>query len=419
MNKKISLGIAIGIAALVAAVTFVVTYNYAMNVFNRTVKSVTEKEESYTKLAEMDQYVRANYVGELDEAYLMNCIMEGYITGLGDEHAEYFSADEYAEILRSEEGVTVGLGVTCEKEPSGYMRITSVNPGSSADNMGLVVDDIITAVNNTDVIAFEGGYDEALSLLSCAEGTKVKLHIKRANIEGVSEFFSVDLISQKSEIISVSSVLMDKVGYVKVSAFNGKTPDQFRAAVNQMLEEGAQSLVFDVRENSEGVLTSLQSCLDCIIGDGDIVTAYFKNKEEVVVKTTEAEKISMPMAVIINGNTSSAAELFALALRDEADAHIVGVTSKGNGVMQYTHKLSGGAAVKVSVATLRTSESGEFDGIGIKPDFEAAIPDGEVLALDHNTFFGQDTQLTKALEVVSPVEEASVTEAVTEETAVS
>ena len=407
MNRKISLGIAIGIAALAAAITFIVTYNYAMSVFNATVKSVTEKEESYTKLAEMDQYVRANYVNEFDEAHLMNCIMEGYISGLGDEYAEYFSPEEYTALLSAEEGVTVGLGITYEKEASGYIKILSVNEGSSAAELKLVPGDIITAVNNTDVIAFDGGYDEAVTLLECAEGTKVKLHIKRANIEGVSEFFAVDLVSRKMEMVSVSSVLMNDVGYIKISTFNGRTPDQFKNAVNSMLEQGARSLVFDIRENSSGVMGSLESCLDYIIGDCDAVTAKFKDREEVVVRTTEADKISMPMAVIINGNTASAAELFALALRDEAGAHIVGVQSKGNGIMQYTHKLSGGAAVKVSVAVLSTSVTGEFDGVGVKPDFEAVIPDGEVLVLDHNAFYGQDTQLEKALEVVKPVQELS------------
>ncbi|MBQ8781503.1 MAG: PDZ domain-containing protein [Oscillospiraceae bacterium] len=418
MNKKISLGIAVGIAILASALTFVITYNYAMNIFNKTVKSVTEKEESYTKLAEMDQYVRANYTGELDEVYLMNCIMEGYITGISDSNAEYYPPDKYADALMDEEGVTEGLGFTWEKEASGYIKLLSVNEDSSAGEMGLVPGDIITAVNNTDVIAYAGGYDEASSLLDCVEGTKVKLHIKRANIEGVSEFFAVDVVSRRSEIRSVSCVLMDNVGYIKVSTFNGKTPEQFRTAVNSMLEEGAQALVFDVRDNSQGTAAALQGCLDCIIGDAEIAVAHFKSKDEVIVKTTEAEKIAMPMSVIINGNTASMAELFAIAMRDEAGAHIVGIQSKGNGVLQHTYKLTGGAAVKIPVAVISTSKSGEFNGAGVKPDFEIAIPDGEILVLDHNVFSGQDTQLAKAIEVVQPAKkdetEAAETQAVTE-----
>ena len=333
MNKKISLGIAIGLMALVAAATFIITYNYSMKVFNNTVKSVSEKEEVYTKLSEMDKYVRANYIGTLDENMLMNSIMEGYIDGISDEYADYYTADEYAEILRQDSGVTIGLGITWEKENSGYIKVLSVKEGSSSANAGVAAGDIITAVNNTDVIAYEGGYDEASALLNCTEGTKVKLHIKRVNQQGISEFFAVDVVSEKTEIVSVTSRMIDNVGYIKVTAFNGKTPDQFRSAINGLLESGAEALVFDVRDNAGGLIEALQGSIDCILGDRDVVTAKFMNKEEVVVKTTEAEKISMPMTVIINGNTASCGELFALALKDEADAQIVGAQSFGKGVM--------------------------------------------------------------------------------------
>ncbi len=404
MNKKISLGIAIGIMALVAAATFIITYNYSMKVFNNTVKSVSEKEEIYTKLSEMDKYVRANYIGELDEDILMSSIMEGYIDGISDEYADYYTADEYAEILRLDSGVTIGLGITWEKENSGYIKILSVNEGSSSANAGLMAGDIITAVNNTDVIAYEGGYDEASSLLNCTEGTKVKLHIKRVNEKGISEFFAVDAVSEKTEIVSVTSRLIDTVGYIKITAFNGKTPDQFRSAINGLLEGGAEALVFDVRDNDGGLIEALQSSIDCILGDKDVVTARFANKEEVVVKTTEAEKISMPMTVIINGNTASCAELFALALRDEANAQIVGSQSFGKGVMQYTHKLNGGAAVKVTVASLSTSKSGDFNGVGIKPNFEVALPaDADLSTLSEEEIMQQDPQLIKAIEVVQTI----------------
>ena len=404
MNKKISLGIAIGLMALVAAATFIITYNYSMKVFNNTVKSVSEKEEVYTKLSEMDKYVRANYIGTLDENTLMNSIMEGYIDGISDEYADYYTADEYAEILRQDSGVTIGLGITWEKENSGYIKVLSVNEGSSSANAGVAAGDIITAVNNTDVIAYEGGYDEASALLNCTEGTKVKLHIKRVNQQGISEFFAVDVVSEKTEIVSVTSRMIDNVGYVKITAFNGKTPDQFRSAINGLLESGAEALVFDVRDNTGGLIEALQGSIDCILGDKDVVTAKFMNKEEVVVKTTEAEKISMPMTVIINGNTASCAELFALALKDEADAQIVGAQSFGKGVMQYTHKLNGGAAVKVTVATLSTAKSGEFNGTGIKPHFDVALPaDTDLSVLSEEEIMQQDTQLLKAIEVVQTI----------------
>lgn len=405
MNKKISLGIAIGLMALAAAVTFIITYNYSLNVFNSKVKSVSEKESIYTRLSEMDKYVRANYINDIDEDLLNNSIMNGYIAGLDDRFAKYYSAEEYAQQTQKESGVDVGLGFSYEKEESGYIKITEITPNSSSEKAGLLVGDVVTAINNTDVIAYEGGYDEAVTLLNCDEGTKVKLHVKRTNLEGVSEFFAVEVVSERTEIVSVTGRLIDKIAYVKITTFNEKTPEQFTAVLDKLIGEGAEMLIFDVRDNLGGLTESLQGTLDYVLGDKDVVTAYYKDKTEVVISTTEANQIKMPIAVIVNGNTASCSELFAFALRDEANAQIVGTKTYGKGVMQRTHKLSGGAAVKVTVATLQTKNSGNYNGVGITPNFEVALPtEVELALLNEEQQLEVDTQLIKAIEVVSTIQ---------------
>lgn len=404
MNKKISLGITIGLMALAAAVTFIITYNFSLNVFNSKVRSVSEREVIYAKLSEMDKYVRANFISDIDEDMLTNCIMSGYASGLNDRYAQYYSAEEYAQQTQKESGVTIGLGFNWDKEESGYVKITSVMANSSADRAGLVAGDVITAVNNTDVIAYEKGYDEAVSLFNCDEGTRVKLHIKRLNDEGISEFFPVEVISEKNEIISVTGRLIDNIAYIKITTFNEKTPEQFGNILNRLISDGAEMAVFDVRDNLGGLTTSLQSTLDCILGDCDVVTAYYKDSSETVIHTTEAEQIKMPMVVMVNGSTASCSELFAFALRDEANAQIVGVQSYGKGVMQKTHKLSGGAAIKITVATLQTKNSGDYNGTGIKPNFEVALPaDVDLSTLSEEDQLLYDSQLTKAIEVVSTI----------------
>ena len=141
MNKKISLGAAIGIMALIAAATFIITYNYSMKVFNATVKNVSEKEESYTKLSEMDKYVRGNYLGEIDEQLLTDSIMNGYVQGIGDQYSVYCTAEQYADILQSDAGVTVGLGFTWEREESGYIKVSSVKDSSPASSAGVKAGD--------------------------------------------------------------------------------------------------------------------------------------------------------------------------------------------------------------------------------------------------------------------------------------
>lgn len=404
MNKKIPLGIAVGLMALAAAVTFIVTYNYSLNVFNSKVKSVSEKESIYAQLSEIDKYVRANFFSDIDEDMLINSLMNGYVNGLDDRFAKYYSAEEYAVQTQKESGITVGPGFSWDKEESGYIKITEVIKGSSAETAGLMAGDIITAVNNTDVIAYENGYDEAVSLFKCDEGTKIKLHIKRTNTDGISEFFTIDVVSEKMEIISVEGRLIDNTAYIKITTFNEKTPDQFRSEFKRLIGEGAETAIFDLRNNLGGLTDSLQGTLDCILGENDVVTAYYKSSSEVVVHTTEAEQVKMPMVVLVNGNTASCAELFAFALRDETNAQIVGSSTYGKGVMQKTHKLTGGAAVKITVATLQTKNSGDYNGIGIKPNFEVALPaEIDLSSISEERQLADDTQLIKAIEVVSTI----------------
>lgn len=404
MNRKIPLGIAIGLMALAAAVTFIITYNFSLDTFNSKVRSVSERESIYAQLSEMDKYVRSNFWGEIDENMLTNSIMTGYVTGLGDRFAKYYSAEEYVQQTQTESGVTVSLGFSWEKEESGYIKVTEVAAGSSAEQAGLVAGDVITAVNNTNVIAYENGYDEAVSLFKCDEGTKVKLHIKRINEEGATEFPSIEVVSERMEIISVTGRLIDNIAYIKITTFNEKTPDQFKNELDRLISSGAEMIIFDIRNNLGGLTEALQGTLDAILGDCDVVTAYYKDSSEVVVHTTEAEQVRMPMAILVNANTASCAELFAFALRDEANAQIVGTASYGKGVMQKTHKLSGGAAVKITVATLQTKNSGDYNGIGIKPNFEVALPaEVDLSKLSQEQQLVADTQLIKAIEVVSTI----------------
>jgi len=404
MNKKISLGIAIGLMALSAAVTFIITYNFSLEVFNSKVKSVSEKESIYTKLSEMDKYVRANFISDIDEDMLTDSIMKGYAAGLDDRYAQYYSPEEYAQQTQKESGVTVGLGFNWDKEESGYIKVVSVMENSSAERAGLLEGDVITAVNNTDVIAYENGYDEAVSLFNCDEGTRVKLHVKRQGGEGESEFLPIEVVCEKTEIISVTGRLIDNIAYIKISTFNEKTPEQFGNMLNSFISQGAEMAVFDVRDNLGGLTVSLQGTLDCILGDCDVVTAYYKDSSEVVIHTTEAEQIKMPMAVLVNNGTASCSELFAFALRDEAGAQIVGTQSFGKGVMQKTHKLMGGAAIKITVATLQTKASGDYNGVGIKPNFEVALSaETDLKDITEEEQIRSDAQLAKAIEVVQTI----------------
>jgi carboxyl-terminal processing protease len=403
MNKKISLGLAIALITLIAAAAIVFTYNYTFNKFNSMISGVYDKEETYNRISELDSFIRSSYIGTLDETALRDSILSGFVAGIGDPNARYFTAAETQAMEQTDTGYTVGLGFEFERDQSGYILVTDVTVGSDADLNGLRTGDIIAAVNNTDVLHFSGGYDEAVALMNGSEGTKVKLYVKRTASDGVTEYFDVELVTKRIEIITVTSGEYDDIaGYIRIGGFNDRTDEQLKQAVDTAITSGSGSLIIDLRDNTGGSIATLQASLDVILNAGDIVTAFYRTSETVVVKTTEADVINMPIAVLVNEKTAATAELFALALKDNAGAQIIGTVTAGRGMLQETHKLGSGGSVRLSVAYLKTSSGRDFDKTGIKPDFEVKLPEGiEFASITDDTRPILDTQLIKAIEVAN------------------
>ena len=262
MSIKVSLGTAVGLMAITAAVTFIITSNVTLDRFNQKIKSVSEKQEFYSKLSEIDTYSRTHYISEIDESKLIEGMVSGYISGIGDSYAEYLTAEQYAQELNEESGVSVGLGFNYEKENGGYIKITEVVPASSADDAGLMAGDIITAVNNTDVIAFAGGYDEAISLFACEEGTRVKLYIKRTEEDGSTDFITYDVTAQRTEKVTVTGrLLTPTLGYIRIASFTEKTESQLKAKLDELISAGAEGLIFDLRNNEGGTMSMLKTSI--------------------------------------------------------------------------------------------------------------------------------------------------------------
>jgi carboxyl-terminal processing protease len=214
------------------------------------------------------------------------------------------------------------------------------------------------------------------------------------------EYFDAELETKRFEILTVNYSVYDTAGYIQIFGFNDRTDEQIRAAIDSVISEGAASLIFDLRDNSGGTIASLGASLDVILGTGDIVTAYYRDSQTVVVKTPEADVINMPMAVLVNEKTEATAELFALALKDNARAQLVGAKTAGKGMLSETHRLGSGGSIRLSVAYLKTSSNLEFDKIGIKPDFEVKLPEGVTFAEIPDLLKGSlDTQFVKAVEV--------------------
>ena len=392
MSKKITIGMSVAMMFIAATITFTVTMIFSMKYFDALVLNVKERESMYTKISEVDNKVRQNILLDIDEEELNNMTIEGYIAGTGDIYAQYYTAQEYKTLLDSNKGEVVGVGIEITKDPSGYMKVTGVQEGSSSFEEGLLVGDVIKKIEGKDIL--EVGYGEAVNMLKGEPNSKVTI-----TIQSGLETKDVLLTRRQITIISVTGEVKDDIGYVRIKEFNDKTPAQFINKVEELKGLGVKGFVFDVRNNPGGSLQSVSEIIDYIVPEGDIVSAEYKNGEKEVLFTSNPNELDMPMVVITNGQTASAAELFASALKDYNKALTVGTTTYGKGIMQETFNLSDGSAVRMTTAEYLPPKSENYNGIGVKADFEVKItPEQEtsvyVDGLDN------DLQYIKAYEIL-------------------
>ena len=313
MNKKISLGLALSLIAIAVAVTFILTSFFSLQSFNKKVVDVNDKARRYDSLESLDTFVRDNYFGEIDERDLSDGILKGYVDGLDDKYSRYLTEEEYINEMSEEAGQLVGLGLTLSEDESGYVRIDGILQDSPLYNSGLQEGDIITFVDGVDVL--QAGFDDSVEAMRGTEGSQIVLTVRR---DGV---------------------------------------------------------VFDLRDNTGGLVSALEECLDPLLPEGVIATAEYKDGHTETIVYSDETELDLPMVVLVNENTASAAELFAASLRDYDKAQLVGVETYGKGVMQSTTEMGNGGAVVLTIAEYKTSRSDCYDGEGLTPDYQVENED--------------------------------------------
>lgn len=363
VNKKISLGLAISSMALVAALTFILTMSFSTKRFNQKVANIEQLSETYGKLEELAETVDAHFYKDADDSAVLDGIMKGYIHGLDDRYSNYMNAEDYTKSHESSAGTYTGIGITVTQTESGEARILEVAENSPAEENGLKADDLIVKVG--DIIVAEQ-YQEALDHVVGEAGTRVYLTVRKADT-GREQTLSIQR-RVIDEITITYEMLEHNIGYIRITKFRTVTADQFHSALTELRKSGAKAILFDVRNNGGGLLSVLEEMVDPLLPEGDIAYAYYKSDEQKVIVHSDENMLELPFAVLMNGNTASAAELFACSLRDYADAILVGEKSYGKGIMQTTYPLSDGSAVTLTTATYATGKTPCYHEIGLEPD---------------------------------------------------
>ena len=395
MSKKISLGVAATIAIIAMAVTFSLTMVVSMKMFNTTVSSVKNKERQYNKLSEIDRFVRAGEYFTIDEETLNDRLAAGYMNGINDKYAVYYTAKEYSEKQSVEKGTLTGIGVAVVNDTSsGYARIIRLYDNSPAAEAGMQVGGFITAINDESTRNITSTARLTSKLLG-EEGTTTTITYLTPDRQ--EQQLNLVHSNYKTPSIYTRQMVADTCGYIRIDAFTSGTASEFKAAVDELLQQGANSLVFDLRDNTGENLNAALVAADYCVPSGEIAKQQDRDGNVTVLRMSDETEINVPIVCLVNGSTAGSAELFANALRKMAGATLVGTKTAGKGVvMSDAQSFSDGSAAYITVGLLLDNEDQTWNEEGLRPDIDAALSVDEQNAYYDYTL-DTDPQISKAV----------------------
>ena len=346
----------------------------------------------YNKLEDLENLILTSFAGDADKTKIEDAAADAMVNAMGDRWSYYIPALELPSFLENSENAYVGIGVTVQatEDHSGLMVI-AVQPGGPAEEAGVQVGDVIIQVDGES--AQDRTVSEISAMIKGEEGTVVSITVLRSG-EGIT----MSMTRKRMETTVASSKLLNEhVGLVTIQNFDERCADETIAAIKALLNQGADMLLFDVRNNPGGYVDELTKVLDYLLPEGDLIrTVGTDGSDETVA--SDASCVKVPMAVLINENTYSAAELFAADLSEYGAAKLFGQQTSGKGFYQYVFQFADGSAAGISVGRYYTGHGASLEGIGLTPD-ETVKLDDESEALLYNGMLEpeDDAQLQAAL----------------------
>ncbi len=387
MKKQINFSRAVAVSVVSAAVTGCAVFGICIYHF----KDLENKEKKLDEYFEIQNYIDENYYEDVDDNKLFDYALKGMVSGLGDDYAAYMTPEEYEQSKINVSGSLTGIGITITQNEDKSVEIVEIAENSPASESDIKVGDKLIKVNGVDIANVE--YNNIVNMVRGQEGTDVTITLDRNGKE-----IEQTLTRKKIDSVTVKyKMLENNIAYIKITGFKETTVQQYEDALNQALSENAKGIIFDLRNNGGGLLTSCSACLDPLLPEGDVATAEYKNGKTEVICKSDSNEIDLPMVCLVNENTASAAELFSSALRDFDKAELVGKNTFGKGIMQNTISLKNGGGLKITVAKYKTAKSECYHKVGLAPDYDVDLAEGtDITDPDPQ----KDAQLKKALEIL-------------------
>ena len=327
------------------------------------------------------------YFDDVDDEKAADNIFKAYLAAYGDKYTVYYTADEYNKLKETTNGTFYGIGAVCQLSEEGGILLVDVYDNGAGYKAGLRTGDRIVKVDDTDVTDMD--LSSAVALVKGEKGTTVRLGIVR---EGVTCDYTV--VRDEVEIQTVNYAMTDdSIGYIAISQFESVTAKQFKAAIEDLKAQGAKGIVIDIRNNPGGLLTTVVTMLKYILPNGLIVYTEDKAGNRKEYSDSDNEELDIPLAVLVNGNSASASEIFAGAIQDYQKGIIVGTQTYGKGIVQTLKPLTDGSAIKFTIAKYFTPKGQDIHGNGVTPDV--------VVEFDKNA--DEDTQFNAAIDSLKAV----------------
>ena len=348
-----------------------------------------------TKLDQLESLIVERFIGEKDRTAIEDAAAEAMVDALGDRWSYYIPASEYAAYLEQMQNAYVGVGITIQLDPEGRgFLVLDVTEGGPAEAAGVLADDILTAVEDTSTVGLD--INATRDLVRGKEGTFVRMTFLRGGEE-----LTLSVERRRIETaVAEWQMLPGDVGLVKIVNFDKRCAQETIQGIEELLEQGARALIFDVRGNPGGYASEMVKVLDYLLPEGDLFrTVDFEGRE--TLDTSDAAFLDIPMVAIVNGESYSAAEFFAQALREYDAALVVGEKTCGKGYFQYTYELGDGSAVGLSVGKYFTPKGLSLAQVGVTPDVEIPMD----AALWSDIYYGRvdpmsDPHILAALELL-------------------
>lgn len=403
MNRRKS--IIVGIICLVL-VTSVISFLVSAFVFSAWNKLNPKHQlffdprtvsiENVRKFNQVRSILKESYYEEVDENVLLEGAIAGMADSLGDPYTVYFNKDQMKMFMEKSDGSYVGIGVSITMDSSGLLTIVEPFENSPAKEAGMLQGDKIIKVDGKDVTGIR---DENLiiSMIRGPENTEVKITVYRPS-DG--KYVDFEIVRKRIKILNIKSeVVQDKIGYVKIIVFDSEIARYFKESVNQLLAQGVEGLIIDLRDNPGGSYDQVVEIADALLPEGLIVYTEDreKNRKE---KYSDAKELNIPIAVLVNGNSASASEILAGALKDHKKGILIGAKTFGKGLVQEVVPLEDGSGLKVTVAKYFTPSGVCIQDIGIKPDLEVQVPEKYKNFPASQIPKDEDIQLQTAVEVL-------------------